>query len=245
MNAAQAIASNLYECPICFDAMCKQKVCGFARADGTRSCRHLFHTECVPRLARCPLCNTDFEETVEMPDPILHGVEWFRFIDVDNTESLTCAEIIEALKASLSMDWKKIEADVNRLFVSWDRTDNGRITLEEFIDPSGGLLRYVTTHLTPPGAQPLPPDIRNKLEWFSFWDEDGSRSLDKSELCRAIVKTFRHMDNQHAPKEIAAMLDVVWPIFDSDGSGEIEIEEFCAPDNLGDTILAEMLNDER
>jgi len=30
----------------------------------------------------------------------------------------------------------------------------------------------------------------------------------------------------------------VWPLFDLDGSGSIDLDEFCSPDGLGDTIIA-------
>ena len=34
---------------------------------------------------------------------------------------------------------------------------------------------------------------------------------------------------------------MIWPMFDADSSGQIERAEFIAPDNLADTIVAQLL----
>lgn len=247
MDSARRIAENLHECSICFDSLRSKAVSGFVRHDMTkRSCGHLFHYSCICGLQSniCPLCNTEFYSIALVPNVLTRPEAWFRFIDVDNSESLSLQEIVDALQATLSLDWKLIEEDVTRLFGHWDVSNKGDLSMEDFLKP-GGLLQYITSHLVPPESRPPPPDIRKKQEWFRYWDSDGSHSLDKSEICRAVVKTFRHMhnglDDPAHNKNIASFLDMVWPIFDHDGSGAIELEEFVATDNLGDTILAELL----
>ena len=63
----------------------------------------------------------------------------------------------------------------------------------------------------------------------------------QEEIVRALIKTFK-MSEDHA--RMNAMRDIVgavWAVFDSDGSGSIEIDEFTAPgDGLADAIIASM-----
>ena len=40
-----------------------------------------------------------------------------------------------------------------------------------------------------------PPPIQQKLEWFRYWDEDGSGELDQEEAIRALAKTFQLAHN--------------------------------------------------
>ena len=95
------------------------------------------------------------------------------------------------------------------------------------------------------------PDIRqDRQAWFRFFDEDGSGSLDKEEVTRGLVKSFRLADSgsrasgsAQAPhtliREFKDLVDCVWPCFDTDGSGDIEQNEFLAPgDGLADAIIA-------
>ena len=65
-------------------------------------------------------------------------------------------------------------------------------------------------------------------------------ALEKDELVRALIKTFRMSYGPILAREIADALDAVWPFFDTDGSGSIEMDEFVSRDGLCDTILASM-----
>jgi hypothetical protein len=88
-----------------------------------------------------------------------------------------------------------------------------------------------------------PPDLlKAKRAWFRYWDEDDSKTLDKSEIVRALVKTFAIYDMKKSM--LVEIVEKVWPIFDTDNSGVIEYEEFIEADNLGDSIAAEILNEQ-
>lgn len=72
-----------------------------------------------------------------------------------------------------------------------------------------------------------------------FWDEDNSGSLDKEEVVRALLKTFRMTSDQHQVFQMRSTIDAIWPMFDDDGSGSIERNEFLRPnEGLADTIVA-------
>jgi len=105
------------------------------------------------------------------------------------------------------------------------------------------------------------PDMASKPRlWFAYWDDEdgGNGELSKAEVLRAIVKTFRlessiisssssssssrERDTQRA-LGVAAALDAVWPLFDHDGSGEIDVGEFTATDGLCDTLLATLVHE--
>lgn len=86
------------------------------------------------------------------------------------------------------------------------------------------------------------PDVRRDRQgWFSYWDQDGSGTLDKEEVIRAFVKTF---GRSRAPSELAELrmlIEVMWPDFDPDGSGEIDRAEFCEANvGLADVIVANL-----
>lgn len=68
------------------------------------------------------------------------------------------------------------------------------------------------------------PDIRrHPNEWFNYFDRNRSGCLDKEELKGAFIETFKSSVN---PYDLRDIIDALWPIFDRDGSGNIEIKEF-------------------
>jgi len=80
---------------------------------------------------------------------------------------------------------------------------------------------------------------RDKDAWFRFWDEDDSGSLEKEEVVRAIIKSLRLSNDQARVQQMRSTIDAIWPIFDSDGSGSIEIGECLHPgEGLIDTLIA-------
>jgi len=86
------------------------------------------------------------------------------------------------------------------------------------------------------------PDIRsNRNGWFAHFDYDNSHSLDKEEIVRGLVKTLNQSSDAEQVRTVRGVVDAVWPIFDSDGSGSIGKSEFLAPETgLADTIIASM-----
>ena len=74
---------------------------------------------------------------------------------------------------------------------------------------------------------------------FEYWDEDRSNSLDKDEVTRALVHTLDLGKDLNRLQAVRDCVEAVWPIFDTDGSGTIEKDEFILPnDGLADMIIA-------
>ncbi len=104
-------------------------------------------------------------------------------MDSDGNERLSYDEILEGLKATMMLEWHKIEMNTDEYWSKWDSDRNGTLSLAEFADPVKGVIPYLKLHFTPTTAAPTPPDIRvDKHAWFCFWDEDHTGSLDKSEV---------------------------------------------------------------
>jgi hypothetical protein len=73
---------------------------------------------------------------------------------------------------------------------------------------------------------------------FKYWDRDGSNALSKVEVLRALIKTFRRRDGSVEVASMRDTLDAVWGLFDTDGGGTVDLDEFTQSDGLCDTILA-------
>ena len=69
----------------------------------------------------------------------------------------------------------------------------------------------------------------------------GGGTLDKEEVVRALIKTFNLSTNVDERTKMRGTIDAIWPLFDDDGSGEIDRPEFLrAGEGLADTIIATM-----
>ena len=69
------------------------------------------------------------------------------------------------------------------------------------------------------------------------WDEDGSGELEFEEVVRAFAKSFNI--DVAGISQLRESLQAVWCVFDTDGSGAIDRQEFMAPNGgLADTVLA-------
>lgn len=241
INGAAKRAEEHQECAICFEDLSRGQLASLCKANGSRACSHTFHSECLIDLSKpwcCPLCRTSFDKMVDVPPLAVDPKKWFDYLDTDQDGALGYDEIIEGLKSQVKLDWIRIEADVDSLWSQWDRDKNGSINFAEFAHPETGVMKYLMTHY-PNNPRPPPPDIRrDKMGWFSYWDEDRSGLLDKDEVARALIKTFRLYNIDRSA--VVGTLDVIWPIFDSDNSGTIDLTEFVATDGLADTISAQL-----
>ena len=255
-------AELMAECPICFDPLHVGRACALLRAGSSqRSCQHFFHESCVARLSlprTCPLCRRPFGGSSAMPDPVEFPSQWFAFFDTDGNAQLSFDELLTGLLIALPLDPRRIRADsevqtsaalpsksslLQRLWQRWDRNGDGSIQLQEFMDKREGILGYLLEwypreeERTPP---PLTPDTLR--EWFLFWDEDGSGSLEKNEVTRALVKTLR--PDKGGRSALASVVEAVWFLFDDDGNGSIEMDEFLRPDGLAETLRATFARNE-
>ena len=168
----------------------------------------------------------------------------FDAVDIDGDGTLDQTEVLEIMQAQFAIDYKQAAALVPKLWSQWDRDGNGSIDFDEMVHEEHGLVAYMRRHLrqarTEGGALGMVPDIlRNRREWFFYFDDDRSGALERAEVERAFVITFSLGDPQKAATMREAV-GAVWPIFDTDGSNSIEMDEFLEADGLADSICASL-----
>ena len=243
---------------------------------------------------RCPLTRRCVSRVVRIPDVREDPVGWFSAVDFDGDGRLTKQEVVAALKVQLPLDLARLDAAVDdprsafsTHWADWDEDCSGTVEIGEIrriaamvqrcYDPSAPVSATPAVSAsagTASGTSGLlrgepPPDIRqSKEDWYRYWDEDCSGTLQKAEVVRALVKTFALSDRscccssggteggggggeaasrgrvaniRRIARSIRETVSAVWPIFDTDASGSIDREEFLGPgDGLADTIIAQV-----
>jgi Ca2+-binding EF-hand superfamily protein len=236
-------AAHNEECSICYEPLNAYPTVNLCNNDGTHSCIHVYHERCIEmlRVKLCPYCRTEFVSTAVVPKLEYDTKEWFDYLDEDKDGALLYEEIIDGLKAQMLLNWRSVEVEMDKHWSRWDKDGNGSISYEEFIDPDSGLLSFMKSNY-PVKPREDPPNLAtNKVGWFEYWDEDNTNTLEKEEVLRALIKTFHLYD--YNTSHVRDMVEAIWPIFDVDGSGSIDKEEFVSTDNLADTIIAQLTPD--
>jgi Ca2+-binding EF-hand superfamily protein len=235
-------AIQLAECAVCFDPLCA-KPCGGLYTRCNRACSHYFHMECASALEgnNCPVCRKEFEEARPMPHPINNPSEWFNAVDADSNGYLSFEEVLKGLETALPIDWNKISSEADNHWGEWDPDESGEISLDEFLNRSQGLITFLITHYPKKERSPPPNIKQNASAWFQYWDEDGNESLDRGEIVRALMKTFR-LDGRRTD-DVAQVVHALWPLFDLDLNGNISFPEFISADGLADSIVAQLDHD--
>jgi Ca2+-binding EF-hand superfamily protein len=163
---------------------------------------------------------------------------------------LSPREVLEVVKAQFPVDADRFERELPGLWKRWDKDGSGCVDKQEFMS---GLLAFVRSNYERSSSQNhsnTVPDIRNdRLGWFRHFDEDASGELSREEVARGLIKCF-HLSASGAggesPGSAAAriaqfreLVQNVWPMFDADGSGSMERDEFLLPEEgLADAIIA-------
>jgi len=235
------------ECTICCDNLAQGSV-SVLTMEQRRVCRHFFHTKCVEGLRHfshnsCPICRVAFNGSIKVPDIFTNPREWFKFVDVEKRGTLTLQQILDVFRASLLVDYKKLEALVPAVWSQWDRDKDGRLSYKEVMTPRTGLLAYARQFRARRIDYSDMPDInRDKAAWFLYWDEDGNGQLSQKEVIRALTKTF-HKSKRCARADLVSLRNIVralWTEFDLNGSGEIDVKEFSKTNGLYDTIVVNL-----
>ncbi len=237
------VAAEHAECAICFEKLHSMQLGAAFKGHG-RSCKHLLHMVCFSDWIRsntsCPICRAPIDRIVPVPNPDADPLGWFHIVDYDGSKRLTKGELLEILQAQFPLDMKEAEKLVKgKEWQNWDPDNSGEIDYAELIEPRRGLLRYVRDRFMTGGTGPEPPMItKDRNAWYDFYDEDGSHTLSKEEILRAFIQTFHVSRDLRQVENMREVIQNVWCIFDTDGSGEIDKNEFLARDGLADTIIA-------
>eukprot|EP00565_Helicotheca_tamesis_P001059 CAMPEP_0185740962 /NCGR_PEP_ID=MMETSP1171-20130828/38704_1 /TAXON_ID=374046 /ORGANISM="Helicotheca tamensis, Strain CCMP826" /LENGTH=263 /DNA_ID=CAMNT_0028412899 /DNA_START=463 /DNA_END=1254 /DNA_ORIENTATION=- len=239
------------ECPICFDGLHDKPCSVLHNAEGTRVCLHVFHQECAELVlqqslnagAVCPICRAPFTKVVPLPSLLSDPRGWFEASDLDKDGKLTTDEARVVLESQFPLTLSQKGWD--SVWKVFDKNSDGYVTYDELVDPGSGVIAYVRKHYGRDGSNLSSgeaPDIRsNRRAWFLHWDDDGNGTLTRDEIIRALVKTFKISSDHERVDTMRNTVDSVFGIFDPDGSGTINIDEFSATDGLGDTIVASLV----
>jgi Ca2+-binding EF-hand superfamily protein len=247
----QSLADEHAECAICYVPLCDQDMCLLVSDSEERVCTHFFHTQCVSQWfsscddesepKTCPCCRREAHGSMNVPVPEEDPDGWFKCMDFDNDGGLSKTEVRNALMAQIPLNEKLLEEAINKFWHRWDPDNSGEISKEEMLDPQRGLLAFVrnTRELARTESR-APPALSNatKIDFFDFWDEDESGTLEKEEVTRALLKTFG-LSSQDIAK-VGEMRDIVnktWFLFDHDGDGIIDRNEFVAVNGLADAVI--------
>lgn len=192
--------------------------------------------------------------------------KWFQTFDGNNDGLLEKGDCIEGIRMTFeTLDFETIRYLLDTLWPIFDSDGSGSLTMDEFLKP-GGLCEMILAQVpTPPAANssirppvisipplpplpPLPPPqsnpseelvlqiTRNPRRWFQLFDRNRDGLLRKSDCIEGLTKTFPSLNASSARD----LIDALWSLFDSDGSGTLDMEEFIKPSGLCDTILAQM-----
>ncbi|CAN0241875.1 unnamed protein product, partial [Laminaria digitata] len=82
------------------------------------------------------------------------------------------------------------------------------------------------------------PDLHKApAEWFRFWDEDESGSLERREIVRALMKTVPALTGRDE-EWLLGTFRSIWAVIDPNQDGMITEAEFMMEGGLYETLLA-------
>lgn len=236
------------ECVICFEPLHAAPVAVLQR-EGRRACRHFFHAHCAkacPISRGCPLCRAEYSRVAPVP-PLTLAKAWFQMMDVDQNGRLDQREVLHATAATLPVDCEALEAALLALWPAQTNQRASTLSFAELLGPNGLLvdlqsnLKQARARSRCRAAGSLCPDLdMDKRAWFLFWDIDGSRSLEREEIVRGLVKSFKSdLPRVLFEKRLRMryVVEEMWPLVDTDANNRITVDEFCRPGGLADLIL--------
>tara|TARA_A100001234_G_scaffold92295_1_gene81311 strand:- start:172 stop:696 length:525 start_codon:yes stop_codon:yes gene_type:complete len=153
--------------------------------------------------------------------------------------------VLAVIRAQIPVDWKRLARDLHGLMPRWDKDGRGALTKDALVGEKG-LLEYVSaTYPARLRCYKHVPHVTEKREWFKFWDEDDSGTLEKDEVVRALIKSFNIQDDVAHIQDVRSVVENIWCVFDTSNSGGIDLTEFLIKDGLGDSIMAAFAVDKR
>lgn len=251
------VAGKEFECPVCFFELYKFPQ-AIIKKHSKRVCCHYFHFECGLYLlktlrksklgATCPVCGLPFAEVSQMPDICQQPRDWFATVDADFSGELSQLEIVEGLGATLPVTRKKLAKVINNNWHLWDPDGDDSISMNEFVMPDLGLRDWILAHFQAIATyaeekrKHRPPQLdQSPIQWFAYWDADGSGTLDREELVRALIRTYSitpdgHPSLLHAHDMRESAL-ALWKSLGYTPFASITLDEFVKPYGLMDNFV--------
>jgi len=236
------------ECPICFEPLHAAPTGVFVNAQGKRVSNHFFRLDAAREWlasgnGMCPITRKPISSVATVPAVQTDPDGWFAICDINGDGKLSRKEALECLKAQYAVDVGLLDQAVadesHWMWQQWDSDRSGFLERHELLAKPNGLVASIQ-QLFPATPRGVIPDLHaDKAGWYDFFDADRSGSLEQEEVVRALIKTLGLSQNQAKVREMRETVQMIWPIFDHDGSGSIERGEYLKPnDGLADTILA-------
>jgi len=240
---------------VCYSALHLKWVSMCVDGKGRPTCKHFYHTSCL-QLLRKPACLVDgcgasFQYRRSLPNILDEQDKWFSFVDFDGQNACARHDVYKVLCAQLPLDAKRLDDYMRQAWHRWDKAGDDKITRESMFRPKTGLMAALQRKretLRPDvddvgnPLREVAPDIRwDASLWFDHYDDDHSRMLSRDEVIRGLVHSFDAAGDVPVASIIRDVIQAVWPVFDLDGSGEIDRNEFLKPkEGLADSIVASL-----
>lgn len=255
------VAERLGECGLCFERLAGEECAALVGGkEQKRICTHLFHNKCIGqapaggRCGRCVLCNEVYSGLRVIP-PITEPVAWFKIMDVGQTGCLSKDEFYHGVLATFNIEPLPTK---RQLDVVWDArgfSENGGATCKEILGRYGLIWMFQRTgernaeakHQVASAVSQLhhvrmncPKFASDMAGWFCHWDSSETGTLEREEVARGLVRTFRvqeQMEGYAKLLRVRAGLEEAWLEANTSEEGLVSLAEFCRPGGLGDLLL--------
>lgn len=257
-TAREILASEFTECAVCFFEL-HLFPAAILRYQSKRICSHYFHSSCaIDYKARreayhervgCPICHKRFSEVKPLPDILEDPRMWFQLCDTDLTGSLDKKEVLEGLLAVLPVERARLNKSINDSWSDWDASGDGSVEMKEFIDPVKGLRKFLLKNCnvfrksSTANAQlrSVPSLDLEPRKWFDYWDYNKSGTFERTELARALIKTYcvtawgdPVLRRTHDMYQLAIS---IWDTLGYKPRDKLNFEEFVKPFGIADQVV--------
>lgn len=234
------------ECPICLEPLCRSTPTAFV-ADRA-ICLHFLCINCARGYAsstnsqgdalRCPECRRHAVDMQPLPSMCQDPLTCFEFLSGEENY-LARPMLLRTLSALLPLDSEALEAQGDAL--------DPEVSAEDFI--SNPLFVWVWRHLQEHQRcmQRLrsAPNLEDRRAWFKYWNFSNTGRLTRSEVLRAILRSFRvtSLEKQKI-SDLRSRVEKVWDVWitrsTQSGRGvnpnSVNCEEFAMELGFGDLL---------